>query len=160
MQEVQEVHLQEGEGSTCGATQVNPPQPPIGQLASLSCALIGRHRCGVAQAAIPGLRALSLSGGKIGLAGQMSSFYLPSSQLPSSSSAGRSKLESANIQGRSSPNAGMGGKGGKERGLWCEFGIQACLLDPGAMNIDLHQDHNHHDHHQDHNHHPHPHQGM
>ena len=98
MQEVQEVHLQEGEGSTCGATQVNPPQPPIGQLASLSCALIGRHRCGVAQAAIPGLRALSLSGGKIGLAGQMSSFYLPSSQLPSS--AGRSELESANIQGR------------------------------------------------------------
>ena len=98
--QVQEVHLQEGEGSTCGATQVNPAQPPIGQLASLSCALIGRHRCGVAQAAIPGLRALSLSGGKIGLAGQMSSFYLPSSQLPSSSSAGRSKLESANIQGR------------------------------------------------------------
>ena len=112
-QEVQEVHLQEGEGSTCGAAQVNPAQPPIGQLASLSCALIGRHRCGVAQAAIPGLRALSLSGGE-DRTSQMSSFYLPSSQLPRSSSSKQTGVgEYPGSYIRSSPNAGMGGKGGK-----------------------------------------------
>ena len=56
------------------------PRPPIGQLANLCRHLIGRHRCGVAKAAIPTLRALSLSRREIRR--QMSSFYLPSSQLP------------------------------------------------------------------------------
>ena len=111
VQEVQEVHLQEGEGSTCGATQVNPAQPPIGQLASLSCALIGRHRCGVAQAAIPGLRALSLSGGEDRARWpneQLLFTLVTASQQCRSKRTGVGEYPGSYI--RSGPNAGMGGR--------------------------------------------------